>query len=543
TPGVCNTATNQYSISGIISLTNAVAGTATITDGTSTTTVTVAAGATSVAYSLGSFNSDASSHTVTVSYGGKIASAIYTAPASCTVAATIVVTSATICAGSSATLTASGCLGNVTWSNSTDGVLLLTPVLTQTTTYTAVCTTSSGMSASAVATVTVVPIPSLSLQASTTLVVVGNPVSLSALGCTNGVLDWSTGSQDAGQSSIVVSPTVTTSYAVSCTSGLNCVAVQSLTVVVSQPSTPILSLVKLVDKSIAQLGDLVNYTIVVSNQGAGDATDVIVRDSISAGLSIIPGSVTTSIATSYTLGDPISQWKINSLSANTSATIVFQGRITKEGVVSNKAMIPGDTASVCTSVPVKVCKGSTYAIVLTAAPGYNRYQWYRQSGTGTEEIVYDGSLASYTATAAGVYRVVINNGAVSCSKALCCPTIIEEDSVASFSVIAQSPTCIANEPQANGRLIVLGQGLDGAGYQYAISEGNSFSLTNPVFQSLPADRVVATGLKESKTYTVRIINALGCYRDQTVTLNVNCACPPKICLPITIKRTKFTSRR
>ncbi|WP_170069393.1 putative Ig domain-containing protein [Spirosoma pollinicola] len=87
TPGTCNPATNQYSISGTISLTNASAGTATITDGTRSTTVAIAATATSVAYSLAGFTSGTGSHTVTVSLPGCGSDdAVYTAPASCTVA-------------------------------------------------------------------------------------------------------------------------------------------------------------------------------------------------------------------------------------------------------------------------------------------------------------------------------------------------------------------------------------------------------------------------------------------------------------------------
>lgn len=86
TPGACVPATNQYSVSGTLSLTNAVAGTATITDGTSTTTVSVTAGQTSVPYTLVGLNSGTGSHTVTVSYVGQTASTTYTAPVSCTVA-------------------------------------------------------------------------------------------------------------------------------------------------------------------------------------------------------------------------------------------------------------------------------------------------------------------------------------------------------------------------------------------------------------------------------------------------------------------------
>ena len=92
TPGACVPATNQYDVSGTLSLTNAVAGTATISDGTSTTTVSVSAGATSVPYTLAGLNSGTGSHLLTVSYVGKTVSMTYTAPASCTLGVGLIIT-------------------------------------------------------------------------------------------------------------------------------------------------------------------------------------------------------------------------------------------------------------------------------------------------------------------------------------------------------------------------------------------------------------------------------------------------------------------
>ncbi|WP_198175105.1 hypothetical protein, partial [Spirosoma arboris] len=85
-PGVCIPGTNTYNTTGLISLTNAVTGSLTLTDGATTTTLSVSAGATSIPYSLSGLPSGTGSHTVTVSYLGQIASTTYTAPASCSVA-------------------------------------------------------------------------------------------------------------------------------------------------------------------------------------------------------------------------------------------------------------------------------------------------------------------------------------------------------------------------------------------------------------------------------------------------------------------------
>ncbi|ADB36250.1 putative Ig domain-containing protein [Spirosoma linguale] len=86
TAGACLTATNQYTVSGTVSFTNAAAGTMTITDGTRSTTVPVSATSTSVPFSLTGLTSGTGSHTVVATLSGcSTDNATYTAPASCSV--------------------------------------------------------------------------------------------------------------------------------------------------------------------------------------------------------------------------------------------------------------------------------------------------------------------------------------------------------------------------------------------------------------------------------------------------------------------------
>ena len=84
TPGSCNPTTNQYTLAGTISLTNAVASSLTLTDGSASTTLNVGAGQTSASFSLTGWLSGSGIHTVTLSGAGySPASTTYTAPASC----------------------------------------------------------------------------------------------------------------------------------------------------------------------------------------------------------------------------------------------------------------------------------------------------------------------------------------------------------------------------------------------------------------------------------------------------------------------------
>ncbi|MCK8496112.1 hypothetical protein M0L20_29870, partial [Spirosoma sp. RP8] len=89
TPSSCVTATNQYTLSGTVSLTNAAAGSLTLTAGSSSTIVAVTAGQSSVPYSLTGLISDGQIHTVTLSASTSLCNPVsttYTAPVSCSVA-------------------------------------------------------------------------------------------------------------------------------------------------------------------------------------------------------------------------------------------------------------------------------------------------------------------------------------------------------------------------------------------------------------------------------------------------------------------------
>ncbi|MCX6218562.1 putative Ig domain-containing protein [Spirosoma sp.] len=99
TAGDCLSATNQYTISGVLSVTSAVAGSATVTDGTASTTIPVTAGISAVPYSLSGLTSGTGLHTVLASYASQSAITTYTAPLSCTVAAPMltVVVSTPVC--------------------------------------------------------------------------------------------------------------------------------------------------------------------------------------------------------------------------------------------------------------------------------------------------------------------------------------------------------------------------------------------------------------------------------------------------------------
>ncbi len=140
----------------------------------------------------------------------------------------LVVTSATICAGSSATLTAAGCAGTVSWSNGTSGNTLVTPTLTQTTNYTATCTTTTSTTF-AVGTVTVNPAVTATISAGNLSICVGQTTTLTASG--GATYRWSTGATTAA-----ISVSAAGTYSVTATSAAGCSGTATVTVV--QNPTP-----------------------------------------------------------------------------------------------------------------------------------------------------------------------------------------------------------------------------------------------------------------------------------------------------------------
>lgn len=122
---------------------------------------------------------------------------------------------ATICANNSATISATGAT-TYTWSNASIlSSIVVTP--TSTTIYT-VSGTTAGCSSSTMVTVNVNPIPAIFANSSNSLICDGETATLSASGGAS-TYTWST---TAPAQSIIVSPSVTTTYTVTGTDAFGC---------------------------------------------------------------------------------------------------------------------------------------------------------------------------------------------------------------------------------------------------------------------------------------------------------------------------------
>ena len=477
----CAPATNQYSISGIISSTSASAATITLTDGTASTTVAVGAGNASTPYNLTGLTSGTGSHTVTVSCAGSIASATYVAPASCTASSATPIASVSVTPGVSQTATNQYAL---------TGIISLTAAPTGSLTITDGAITTT-----------------VSVIAGQTSVV------FSLTGLASG-----TGSHTVVVSGAGYAPVSTTYVAPAYT----------------VPANPSLSVQTYVNASNAAPGAVLTYSVILTNSGSTTAT-TIVRDSLSTGGTYVINSATTPVGTSFAAGQPISLWYVPLITAGQSLTLTFQVSVDATGILYNVVTVPGDTASVCTSIPVKLCVGDEYT--LTVPAGRASYRWYRNG-----LLIQDQTTNVLVVTQAGSYSLGIDNANGLCPDFSCCPFIVEEDALPAYQAVAIGATCVGSNPQNNGQLVLSNFG---PGHTYQYSLGAAFDVTASLSglpQTIPAGGIISTTLPSSavsQSYTVRVYNSSGCYVDQIVTVPPTiCICPANICVPFILTQTK-----
>ncbi|MBO0931737.1 SdrD B-like domain-containing protein [Fibrella aquatilis] len=494
TPTICNSATNQYTVNGTISLTSTSGGTATITDGAITTTVPVAASATSVAYSLTGLTAGVASHTVTVSLPGcGSATATYTAPASCSVAP--------LCSLSA--LATAGTCNTATNQYSTTVVVTVTnpgngSVSITNQGITQILSTSAGFSQNTLTAVF------------NNLTSNGQPYSILVSSATCG------------------SATATYTAPAACS---------------QTASSPTFALAKTVDLKQVEKGGIVTYTISLTNTSPTTATGLALTDQLSSSAVTLIGSATASVG-SFAPGSNGGTWNIASLAGGQVATLTLRVQLNEEGITYNTVTLPGQqTATTCVSVPAHVCANETFQFDLTAPASYSTYQW-----TKNGVIIPGATSSTYSVTAVGEYSVQATSLG-GCPDGSCCPFIVVADPAPSLTAVAVSARCLGQTPQADAAITLVGS--SSAAVSYNITKGSSFTAATPLFAQPQNLSAVVGGVliggqanpAVAQDYTIRVYSANGCFSDSVVTiLPTLCACPPDQCAPFVVKKTKSQGR-
>jgi len=294
---------------------------------------------------------------------------------------TVTVNSATVCAGITATLTASGAT-TYTWNSGATGTTI-TPSPTVTTNYTVTGTNGNNCSNTAITAVAVNSLPTITVNSPA--ICVGTTATLTATGATS--YTWNTGATAA---TITDSPIVTTNYTVTGTDGNNCTNTGITSVTVnSLPSltvTPQTICPAATATLVATPTTLVSYTW-------------------SAGLSSTSGDIVTASPASNT---SYSVWATdaNGCVGTTTTSISVVANLTVTAVATNTAICGAGNSTTLTGL------------------GASSYSWTSSGGmmsgsTGTNiTVTPSGSSTTYTvngssgACTASPYTLTVNVNAL-----------------------------------------------------------------------------------------------------------------------------------
>lgn len=213
-----------------------------------------------------------------------------------------------------------------------------------------------------------------------------------------------------------------------------------------------LALKKSINKKIAQIGDVLTYSIKVWNESNTNATGVEVTDSIATTVQFVTGSFVSSRGSAVISGNVI-KWVIGGIAANgDTVTLTYQIKAIQEGVHFNTAEIskvnekdidstPGngkdgedDIDHQCFTVPIKLCANEK--VQASVSLTYSNVQWFLNGGTtptATGNTVLLSTVGTYTYTATnqtcpagGCCPIIIEAGTNCCAEQLCVPFTVKK---------------------------------------------------------------------------------------------------------------------
>ena len=337
---------------------------------------------------------------------------------------------ATICAGSTITLTGSG-VSNTWTGGITDGTAF-TPASSQQ--YTVTGTDANGCQGTATQSVTVNALPNVSVNSPT--ICVGQSATLQAAGATT--YTWST---LANTANITVQPNATTNYTVAGTDNNNCSNIAVGTVVVN--NLPTISINASANSICA------GNTVTLTANGAGTSGTYVWENNNSTNNPITDNPASTTV---YTV---VGTDANNCSAAPQTATITVNQQPIAQTISGN----------------VVVCKGYLAAAVTLTAPnaGYTGY-W---TGPAPSTATVSSNATSASITNGGVYTLhVVNN----CGQATSTFTVAADSVVAGFHanpVNGQTPLSVS---YTNTSVAMAGNTLS---YSWDFGNGASSINTNP----------------------------------------------------------------
>lgn len=202
-------------------------------------------------------------------------------------------------------------------------------------------------------------------------------------------------------------------------------------------SNPDIALQMSISQSQAIIGNTIQLSVYVLNQGMTDLNNLQIQVQLPAGLT---GVSATPENGTYNAGTGI--WTIPFIDAGAAVTeLQLQVQVAADGVPittaeliamdetdadstpNNGVVTEDDHATVCLSVPIITCNIN---ITLDAPAGYSSYQWYKSTDNGAN-FVPIATTPSITVTQPGWYTFGVEGAVLgNCGNQLCCPVMVQQ---------------------------------------------------------------------------------------------------------------------
>lgn len=526
------------------------------------TTTLTAAGATNYTWQPGGSNATtiAVSPTTTTTY------TLFGNSGSCTGSVAITVTvNATptliaganptvVCAGSLITLTVSGA-NSYSWNPIGVTGATVTDSPTITTIYTVTGTSLAGCSNTAITTVSVNALPTITATPSPTSICEGSSATITAIGATN--YTWNPGALNG--SSIVVSPTITTTYTINGQDLLGCVGTRTVQLVVF-PTTPTISPISNPTAICAGSSATLTVTGATSytwNPGALTGSNIVVSPTITTTYTVdgsngicgaasstitlvvndLPANVTASVSSVITCATP----SVNLFGATTSTLVsyLWNGPGAYTSAVQNPTgiAVPGiytltvfnNPGGCSTSATVAVltdsniptatitingtitCADPTATLIASATPTNVNYNW---SGPSS----FTSSLQSPTISLGGTYTLTVIDPNNNCQASTV--FIVTTNTTVPISATIVPATCSGTMANNDAMIIVSGF-IPTDHYDFVAGATYTGIATYTSAPAIPLTGILTNTLNNPLApmpYTVRFFGANGCTKDTTLIL-------------------------
>ena len=284
-------------------------------------------------------------------------------------------------------------------------------------------------------------------------------------------------------------------------------------------------------------GSNASFTVQVNNSSTGAATNVVVKDTLGAGMTFVSASGNPTITTAGSL--TILTRTIGTVPGGASSpSLSLTVKTTSEGVLYNTACVtttdvePNKKSNVsraCVTVPIKLCTGDQYVASVPAE--YTNVQWYTTDDNTISLVVAPSVTTTCSATC------TLSTGCSSTTSATV--TVIKAPSYTTppMAITATCSGAVANS-DARIELTTLQEtervGISlGSTYGSGPAYGAATNVTGGTgtFAGLPNPA-------SKQAYTLRLFSAGGDqFVDVTVMLSpADCACPVPKCVPVVIQK-------